>query len=91
MPRRFVVIEDVLPSAVIDGHGLFNQTRAYVERLAHEYRARERLQEAILAAETHVPRESYVLLAAALSVFLLQRALVTLSAWRAVRRHAKAE
>ena len=91
MPRRFVVLDDTLGSATIDGHDLFNQTWAYAERLAHEYRVHERLQAAMLTAETHVPRESYVMLAAALGVFLLQRALVTLRTWKVVRRHAKAE
>ena len=86
-----MVIDDTMQSASIDGHDLFNQTRAYVERLAREYQAHERLHEAVTTIETHVPRETYMLLALALGMLFLRSSLVFLSAWRAVRRHAKAE
>lgn len=91
MPRRFVVIDDTLQSATIDGHSLIEQTRTHAKRLAHEYRFHERLHATMVTVKTHMPRESYVLLALALGVFLLQRALVALCAWRVVRRHAKVE
>lgn len=91
MPQRFVVMDETLHSATADGHDLLNRTRAYVERIVHEYSANERLNEAILAVGTHVPRESYLLLAMAIGVLLLRRAVVLLSTWRAVRRHDKTD
>ena len=91
MPRRFVVVEDAVPTSPIDGRAFITEVWAYVERLAYKHRIEERLRQILVTADTCVPHEARMLLIAALGSLLLRQALIMLSAWRALQRHKKAE
>ena len=86
MPRRFVVLDDDVQS-----EDYWSTFQTMAQHTIREYDLKRQYDAFKKLADEHVPAEAYTLLAAASCVMMLHQIIVTLYAWRMVRRHRKLE